>query len=84
MSRADLNCCLPGEQEKSARALGQILTPQDTEACNSLFGPLSGTCSVRPGRAGVQPGNLTPRRTPGRTSDRASRFVVVGYETTQA
>ena len=29
-------------------------------------------------------GNLTPRRTPDRTSDRASGFVVVGYETTQA
>ena len=56
--------CLPGEQEKYARALGRIPTPQDAKARGSFWGPHSGTCSARPGRAGVHPGNLTPRRTP--------------------
>ena len=56
--------CLPGHQKQFARALGQIPTPQETDATTASSRPYARSCSDRPGRAGVYPGKSTPRRTP--------------------
>ena len=56
--------CLAGHQKQFAHALGQIPTPQETDASTASFRPSAGSCSARPGRAGVNPGKSTPRRTP--------------------
>ena len=61
--------CLPGEQQRFAKGLGQIQAPTPLRkkrrgSISKIIDPAV-TCSAQSGRAGVNPGELTPRRTPG-------------------
>ena len=55
--------CLPGEQQKFARALGHVQSYGDAKDSSMGSDFPTRTCSVQLGRAGVNSGNQIPRRT---------------------
>ena len=55
--------CLPGEQQKFARALGHVQSYGGANDSSISSNFPSRTCSAQLGRAGVNSGNQIPRRT---------------------